>query len=90
MGNEIFGSIEGAFRQFLADGAGLPDGGKSLRRELLGELMLLQGGDAYVRWLKTNRNNVETIRAVGGRFIMPEQVPSLMAVLDESFDHPDA
>ena len=86
MGDEVYGNIEGAFRQFVADAGRLPDGGTGLRRELYGELMLIHGDDAYDRWVKMNRTNVETIRAVGGRFILPEQVQSLMAVLDQSFD----
>ena len=90
LGAEVYGSIETAFRQYLADAARLPDGGKSFRRELYGELMLIHASDAYDSWVKTSRCNSETIRAVGGRFIMPEKVQSLMAVLDESFDHPDA
>ena len=89
MGDEVYGTIEGAFRQFLDDSSRLPDDGKSLRRELFGELMLIHRDDAYDRWVTTNRTDVETIRSVGGRLIMPEQVQSLMAILDQSFE-PDA
>jgi hypothetical protein len=89
MGDEVYGNIAAAFRQFLADAAHLPDEGNSIRRELYGELMLILDSDAYNRWLKHSRTNIETIRAVGGRFIFPDQVRPLMAILDERFA-PDA
>jgi hypothetical protein len=86
LGDEVYGSIGVAFRQFLADGARLPDRGRSVRRELYGELMhILDNGD-YDRWVTLNRTNVESIKAVGGRFILPEHVKPLMAILDETFD----
>ena len=86
MGSEVYGTIELAFRQFLDDAARTPDGGKSLRRGLYGELMLILDCDDYDRWLDLNRNNVEIIKAVGGRFIMPDQVRPLLTILDESFE----
>ena len=89
MGAEAYGNIEAAFRHLLADAACLPDKGASIRRELYGELMVILDSDAYGSWVKLNRTNVATIKAIGGRFIMPEQVKPLMAILDESFD-PDA
>jgi hypothetical protein len=89
MADEVYGNIETAFRQFLTDAARLPNEGNSIRRELYGELMLILDSDAYNRWLKHNRTNIGTIKAVGGRFILPEQVRPLMAILDESFA-PDA
>lgn len=89
LGDEVYGNIAAAFRQFLADAARLPDKGNSIRRELYGELMLILDSDAYNRWLEHNRTNIETIKAVGGRFIFPEEVRPLMAILDESFA-PDA
>ena len=89
MGDEVYGNIEAAFRQFLADADRLPDGGRSMRRELYGELMLILDSDDYDRWVKLNRTNVETIRTIGGRFMMPGEVRPLLAILDENFD-PDA
>lgn len=89
MGDEVYGNIEGAFRQFLNDAASFPDEGKSVRRALYRELMLILANDDYDRWIKLNRTNVETIRTIGGRFIIPDQVQPLMAILDESFV-PDA
>jgi hypothetical protein len=83
MGNDVYGNIDAAFRQFVADAARLPDGGRDVRRALLGEIMLITDNDAYGRWVNGNRTNPETIKTVGGRFIMPDQVKLLMAILDE-------
>jgi hypothetical protein len=89
MGSEVYGTIDLAFRQFLGDAARTPDGGKSLRRGLYGELMLILDSDDYDRWVELNFTNVQTIKAVGGRFIMPDQVRLLLNILDENFE-PDA
>lgn len=86
MGADIYGNIGTAFRQFLDDAARLPDGGAATRRKLYGELLLILDSDDYDRWVKLNRTNVETIKAVGGRFIMPKDVKPLIAILDENFD----
>jgi hypothetical protein len=85
MGTNVFGRVEGAFRQFLADAARLPDGGTDFRRQLYAELMLILDSEEYENWLKLNRSNSEVIRAVGGRFLVPEDVRPLMAILDETF-----
>ena len=89
MGDEIYGTIDRAFRHYLADASRLPDAGKSLRRGLYSELMLILDSTAYEDWVKLSRSNVEAVRAVGGRFIFPEDVRPLMAILDETFT-PDA
>ena len=89
MGDEVYGTIQNAFRQLLADAARLPDAGRSLRRTLYGELMLILDNPEYAEWVQLGLCDVETGNAVGGRFISPEQVGSLIAILDEGFA-PDA
>ena len=89
MGTDIYGNIEGAFRQFLADAARLPDGGTEFRRQLYAELMLTLDSEEYESWLKLNCSNVGAIRAIGGRFLFPEDLRPLLAILDETFT-PDA
>lgn len=86
MGDEVYGTIDRAFRQYLADASRLPDAGTSFRRGLYGELMLLLHSSDYEQWLNSNRTDIETINAVGGRFIFPDEVRPLMAILDEQFD----
>jgi hypothetical protein len=89
LGGEVYGSIDDAFRQYVSDAARLPDQGRSTRRELYGELMLILESDRYRDWLSSAQTNSETIRAVGGRFIMPQEIRSLLAILDKQ-DEPDA
>jgi hypothetical protein len=86
LGDEVYGSIERAFRHYLDDASRLPDQGKIMRRDLYGELMLILESERYRDWLRTALTDSDTIRAVGGRFIMPEQVRPLLAILDEKFD----
>ena len=83
MGSEVYGDIGAAFRQFLVDAASQPDGGKGTRRQLYGELMLILNNNAYDHWVQANRTNADAIKAVDGRFIMPDQVQLLMDILDE-------
>jgi hypothetical protein len=85
-GDEVYGTIDRAFRQYLADASRLPDAGANLRRGLFGELMLILDSADYDEWLTHNRTNIEAINAVGGRFIFSDEVRPLMAILDEQFD----
>jgi hypothetical protein len=87
MGDEVYGTIERAFREFLGDAARLPDQGRSIRRALYGELMLIRDNPAYGDWVQFGLYDRETGRSVGGRFIMPEQVAPLMGILDEKAQH---
>jgi len=88
MGDEIYGSIDNALRQFLDDAARLPDGGAGYRRALLQELMLTSGAE-YERWVADHYTDVGTIQSLGGCFIMPSEVPLLLSVLEEA-SVPDA
>jgi hypothetical protein len=88
MGDVVYGTIDNAFRQFLDDASRLPDGGMGYRRALLQELMLASGAE-YARWVTQHRTHIPTIKALGGAFIMPSQVPSLLSVLNEN-SAPDA
>jgi hypothetical protein len=89
MGPEVHGTIEGAFRQFVADLSRSRDGGASVRRELFGELMLILDSEAYQQWLDASRTDIPTLNALGGCFILPNKVRPLLAILDERLD-PDA
>ena len=86
MGDEVYGTIDRAFRQYLADASRTEDAGTSLRRSLYGELMLILDSAAYENWLHVSRTNIETINAIGGRFIFPDDVRLLTAILDERSD----
>ena len=86
MGDVVHGTIDRAFRQYLSDASKLPDAGSGLRRDLYGELMLILDSADYEEWLAVNRTNIEIIKSVGGRFIFPDEVRPLMAILDEQFD----
>jgi len=81
----IYGNIDGAFRQFVADLVRMPDRGVDVRLEVYGELMLILDNAAYVRWLNLCRTDPDTIDAVGGRFIFPDEIRPLIAILDEGF-----
>jgi hypothetical protein len=84
-GDLIYGNLEFAFRQFIADLLRMPDKGVDIRRELYGELMLLLDNVAYDRWVNVHRTDPDTIEAVGGRFIFPDEIRPLIAILDEDF-----
>ena len=84
-GDLIYGNLEAAFRQFVTDLIRMPDKGVEIRRELYGELMLVLDNDAYDRWVNVYRTDPDTIEAVGGRFIFPDEIRPLIAILDEDF-----
>jgi hypothetical protein len=77
MGPDIYGSIENALRQMLEDG------GEEIQRLLRKELMLIGQGDGYREWLSKARSDVKSIRQMGGASILPEDVPVLLAVIEE-------
>jgi len=83
MGPECYGEIGTAFRQFLSDASRLPDGGASIRRGLVGELMLICDNPKYAEWVQLGLYDGEIGRAVGGRFIGPEEGKPLLQILDE-------
>ncbi len=87
MGDEVYGNIGSAFREFLNDAARLPDHGKSIRRALYGELMLIHDNRANGEWVQFGLYDRDTGKAVGGRFIRVEEVAPLMAILDENPQH---
>ncbi len=87
MGDEVYGTIGNAFRQFLDDAARLPDQGRSIRTALCGELLLIHHNPAYGDWVESGLYDRDTGTAVGGRFIGPEQVAGLMAILGEKPQH---
>jgi hypothetical protein len=84
LGDEVYGTIGCAFREFLNDAARLPDQGKSIRRTLHGELMLIHQNPAYGQLVQFGLYNRNIGKAVGGRFISPEEVASLIAILNEN------
>ena len=84
-GDLIYGNLGAAFRQFVTDLIRMPDKGVEIRRELYGELMLVLDNDAYDRWVNVYRTDPDTIEAVGGRFIFPDEIRPLIAILDEDF-----
>lgn len=86
-GDEVYGTIACALREFLNDAARLPDQGRSIRRALYGELMLIHENPAYGEWVQCGLSDPDTGKAVGGRFIGPEEVAPLMAILDEQLQH---
>ena len=87
MGQEAYGTIGSAFREFLNDAAHLPDQGVSVRRALYGELILIHDNRAYGEWVQFGLYDRDTGKAVGGRFILKEEVAPLMAILDEKLQH---
>lgn len=87
MGNEVYGTIGSAFREFLDDAARLPDQGISIRRALYGELMLIHDNGAYGEWVEFGLCDRDTVKAMGGRFIRAEEVAPLMAILDQKPQH---
>jgi hypothetical protein len=77
-----YGTIENALLQYLEDAKGLPDGGRVFRDELRQELLLILNNAEYEQWVKNSFNNIDVIRSVGGRFVMPRYVESLLAILE--------
>lgn len=72
MGPEVFGTIEAAI------GCMISDGGTTTKDALVKELELICDNQDYTEWLKKERYNIETIKFVGGRFLMPEDVAKLL------------
>jgi hypothetical protein len=87
MGVAVYGTIGCAFREFLNDAACLPDQGKGTRRALYGELMLIHDNRAYGEWVRSGLYERDTGKALGGRFILEDEVAPLMAILDEKPQH---
>lgn len=75
MGREVYGTIHKALRAML------DDGGEAIQQALRRELMLISHRD-YADWFERVRTDVETIRKVGGRFILPQEVPTLLEELE--------
>lgn len=90
MGKEVFISIDRAFEKLLDDAAKLPDRGVSFRRNLLKELMLINGSDRYSQWLREARQDSKAIDSIGGRFILPKHVPVLVDILTRYSDDLDS
>jgi hypothetical protein len=82
MGPECYGTIENAFRGFLADAAKLPDNGESIRRAVYGELLLICDSPQYIAWVESGFRDPEIIRLVGGRFVQPYEIGPLLRILD--------
>ena len=77
MGREVYGSVQNALREMLNDG------GEQIQGSLRKDLMRIGSSDDYRKWFERAREDIPTIRAVGGRFILPEEVPDLLIVLEE-------
>jgi hypothetical protein len=49
--------------------------------------MLIRDNPAYAEWVELGLHDSDTGSAVGGRFIGPEEIAPLMAILDEDPRH---
>lgn len=88
MGPDAWGSLARALRQMLADASKLPDGGSTLRHDLRLELMRAEGSSQYEEWLGRAMYDPDIVRKVGGRFVLPEEIPTMLTVLDAASGRP--
>jgi hypothetical protein len=76
MGPDLYGSVENALVQMVTDG------GEDISHRLRKELAFLGEGRHYAEWFSMARYDKTTIRQLGGAFILPEDIPNLIAVID--------
>jgi hypothetical protein len=76
LGPDMYGDINEALAQLIKDG------GPSVKMSMRKELIYICESNDYKQWFKEARMNPEIIRLVGGRFIVPKEVPQLLVALE--------
>lgn len=88
-GNLVYGTIEKAFRAFLSDCQRLPDKGSQIIRYLYRELDFIFNNDDYAKWIDGPKDT-SSIKMVGGRFIWPDEIGTLIKILNDHNENLDS
>ena len=83
MGPDVYGSIDRALTQMLSDTKKMPNEGIDLVSNLKRELTEINRNGWYSDWLRNARFDVDVINSVGGAFVMPDEVPLLLRIIEE-------